>query len=271
MVSEEAPANLMPMSYPDVLHLPSVRTPKRNLFTHVMDELGRRIVRGDLRPGDTLPNEADLGRELGASRSVVREAVKSLASKGLLKSRTRTGTSVLPPTHWNLLDLDVLNWRFAVMPRLQFYRELFEIRGMIEPAAAALAAERATAADLDVLSEAYRAMQTADPAGTGAIEADLHFHRSILSACYNDLLVQMGGVIGVGLLTSFRITSRSYEVFLPMHGEVLDQIVARRPAEARATMELLLVRTREFLERELAGNEAAEELEQRRSAQTRRV
>ena len=81
----------------------------------------------------------------------------------------------------------------------------------------------------------------------------------------------MGGVIGVGLLTSFRITSRSYEVFLPMHGEVLDQIVARRPTKARATMELLLVRTREFLEREIAGNDAAEELEQRRSGQMRRV
>jgi GntR family galactonate operon transcriptional repressor len=166
---------------------------------------------------------------------------------------------VLAPTHWNLLDLDVLNWRYAVMPRLQFFRELFEIRGMIEPAAAALAAQRATEADLGALADAYRAMEAADPTSDAAIGADLHFHRMILAACYNDLLVQMAGVIGVGLLTSFRMTSRSYEVFLPMHRQVLDPIAARRAAKARAAMEQLLVRTREFLERELTGNEEAAE------------
>ena len=115
---------------------------KANLFAQVVEDLGSRIVRGDLRPGDPFPNEADLGREFGASRSVIREAVKSLAAKGLLESRTRTGIRVLAASQWNLLDLDVLGWRYGAMEPHAFFRELFEIRRMIEPEASALAAER---------------------------------------------------------------------------------------------------------------------------------
>src|SRR4029079_5767613 len=116
------------------------RTRKRNLFAHVVEELGIRIVRGILKPNEAFPHEADLGREFGGSRSVIREAVKSLAAKGLIESRTRTGIRVLAPMHWNLLDVEVLAWRYSVMPQAQFYIELFEIRQMIEPEAAALAA-----------------------------------------------------------------------------------------------------------------------------------
>ena len=114
----------------------SVRARKRNLFAHVVEELGTRIIKGDLTPDTPFPIEADLGREFGASRSVIREAVKSLAARGLLESQTRTGIRVMPPMHWNLLDPEVLSWRYSVMPQSQFYTELFEIRMMIEPKAA---------------------------------------------------------------------------------------------------------------------------------------
>ena len=95
---------------------------KRNLFSHVVEELGRRIVAGHIGEGGTLPNEAVLCREMGASRSVIREAVKSLAAKGLLESRTRTGIRALTPLHWNLLDPEVLNWRYSSMPPGDFFR-----------------------------------------------------------------------------------------------------------------------------------------------------
>jgi DNA-binding FadR family transcriptional regulator len=222
---------------------------KRNLFAHVVEEIGSRIVRGDYGPGEILPVEGELGRTLGASRSVVREAVKSLAAKGLVESRTRVGTRVLAPTHWNLLDLDVLGWRYAAMPRLQFYRELFEIRRMVEPSAAALAAERATSEDIAVLGAALSDMKTAT--GDGEIEADLRFHRGILTGARNDLVVQMGGIIGVGLLTSFRISPGSFAVFLKLHEHVFEAIRDRRPDAARAAMDELLLETRTFLEREL--------------------
>ena len=222
---------------------------KRNLFAHVVEEIGSRIVRGDHKPGEVLPIEGELGRALGASRSVVREAVKSLASKGLVESRTRTGTRVLAPTHWNLLDLDVLGWRYAAMPRMQFFRELFEIRRMIEPSAAALAAERANREDIAALKSALADMKTAS--GDAEIEADLRFHRGILAAAHNDLVVQMGGIIGVGLLTSFRISPESFDVFLALHEHVFIAIRDRRPDAARAAMDELLRQTRIFLEGEL--------------------
>jgi GntR family galactonate operon transcriptional repressor len=224
---------------------------KRNLHSHVVQALGRRIVGGETKAGDPFPSEAELGREFGASRSVIREAVKSLAARGLLESRTRTGIRVMPPMHWNLLDIDVLTWRYEAMPRAQFFQELFEIRSMIEPPAAALAAERSSDPGIAAIGAAYAEMEEADPAGDEAITADLKFHRSILAASHNDLLLQMGNLIGVGLLVSYRISSDSYRVFLSGHKAVLSAIEKRRPAAALKAMQDLLGGTREYLEARL--------------------
>lgn len=224
---------------------------KRNLFSHVVEEIGGRIVRGDLKPGDPFPNEADLGREFRASRSVIREAVKSLAAKGLLESRTRTGIKVLPPSRWNLLDLEVLGWRYSSMPPRQFFRELFEIRRMIEPEAAALAAERASEEEIAGIEKAYAAMESAENTSEEAIMSDLSFHRQILSAGHNDLLLQMGNLIGVGLLVSYGISTEPFRVFLVRHKEVLAAIKKRRPDAARKAMDRLLSETQEFLETHL--------------------
>lgn len=223
------------------------RAQKRNLFAHVVEDLGTRIIRGDLRPGDPFPIEADLGREFGASRSVIREAVKSLAARGLIESKTRTGIRVMPPTHWNLLDPEVLSWRFSAMPPVQFYGELFEIRLMIEPQAAALAAERAHASDIAEIGEAFTEMTKVSPSSPAAIDADLRFHRAILAAGKNALLHQMGHLIAVGLYISHQTSSDSFTVFLPQHGKVLDAIRARDPQAARRAMEKLLGETREFI------------------------
>jgi DNA-binding FadR family transcriptional regulator len=224
---------------------------KRNLFAYVADELGSRIVRGEIKPGGTFPIEAELGEEFGASRSVIREAVKSLAAKGLLESRTRTGIRVLPPERWNLFDLDVLEWRYMSMPLEVFYRELFEIRRMIEPEAAALAAERGTALEVAAIQSAYEAMETSQSTSDEAIAADLLFHRSILAAGHNALLLQMGSLIGVGLLVSYRISKDPFTVFLDKHKEVLIAIRGRKPEAARRAMDGLLTGTREYLEEHL--------------------
>ena len=238
---------------------------KRNLFSHVVEELGRRIVSGFYRPEAALPNEAVLGLEFDASRSVIREAVKSLAARGLIESRTRTGIRVLPPVHWNLLDLEVLGWRYSAMPPAQFFREIFEIRALIEPQAAALAAERATKADIADMVAAYAAMEAAEQPDAAAIEADLHFHRSILAGAHNDLLLQMGNLIGVGLMVSYRLSSDTYSEFRPLHKKVLDAIVARDPDAARAAMVRLLSDTRTFLDTRLARPRTKE-----RSARSRK-
>jgi GntR family transcriptional regulator, galactonate operon transcriptional repressor len=214
-----------------------------NLHAQVVRELGLRILAGALRPGDVLPNETDLGRELGVSRSVLREAIKSLAAKGLVASRTRVGTHVREAQHWNLLDLDVLSWRYATMPRMAFFQDLFAVRRVVEPAAAELAAEKAGTSDLQALEAACAAMEHADPTSEAAIEADVAFHRAILTACHSDLLLQLGTLIGIGLATSFRISTRFYPVSLPHHRPVLTAIRHRHPADARTAMQTLLTET----------------------------
>ena len=184
--------------------------PKRNLFAHVVENLGKRIVSGELNPGVPFPKEADLGREFGASRSVIREAVKALAARGMIESQTKTGIRVLEAMHWNLLDTEVLNWRYSTMPQAQFYGELFEIRLMIEPQAAAFAAKRGTIQEIALIGEAYEAMAHASQKKVSGIDADLLFHRSILAASHNPLLLQMGNLIAVGLYIAHKISSESF-------------------------------------------------------------
>lgn len=238
------------MGYRSAPPLRSGAKRKRNLFAQVVEELGTRIVGGTLSPDLPFPKEADLESEFDVSRSVIREAVKTLAAKGLLESRTRTGIRVLPSMHWNLLDAEVLSWRHGAIPPRQFFAELFEIRLMIEPEAAALAAARATPAALAEIDDAYQAMveaSRADEPGVPAVEADLRFHRNILAASSNPLLLQMGNLIGVGLLISHRFSRDSFIIFLPMHRKVMEEIRKGDPEGAKTAMRRLLTDMRDHM------------------------
>ena len=149
--------------------------------------------------------------------------------------------------HWNLLDPEVLNWRYSSMKPAAFFREIFEVRGMIEPQAARLAAERAGKADLREMADAFADMEAAEAPGQQAINADLRFHRAILAGARNELLLQMATVIGVGLQVSYRMSSETFTLFLPRHRTVLDAIVARQPDAAQSAMTDLLVETQRYL------------------------
>jgi DNA-binding FadR family transcriptional regulator len=212
-----------------------------------VESLGTRIINGELKPDLPFPKEADLGKEFGASRSVIREAVKSLAARGLITSQTKIGIRVLEPMHWNLLDAEVLNWRYSTMPPAQFYAELFEIRQMIEPQAAAFAARRGSSREIAAIGVAYDEMETAGRDNQSGIDADLRFHRSILAAGHNALLLQMGNLIAVGLHIAHRISSESFVVFLPQHKAVYDAIRVRDASGAREAMERLLSETYTFM------------------------
>ncbi|HEX7109528.1 MAG TPA: FadR/GntR family transcriptional regulator [Aestuariivirga sp.] len=225
----------------------SRKAPKRNLFAHVVENLGKRIVSGVLNPSVPFPKESDLGREFEASRSVIREAVKALAARGMIESQTKTGIRVLDAMHWNLLDTEVLNWRYSTMPQAQFYSELFEIRLMIEPQASAFAARRGTAQEIAQIGDALELMTHATKKKTSYIEADLLFHRSILAACHNPLLLQMGNLIAVGLYIAHKISSESFAVFLPKHRIVYEAIRKRDAVAAHDSMEHLLSDTHVFM------------------------
>src|SRR6266511_2077717 len=134
--------------------------PRRGLHGAVVHEIGVRILRGELKPGDALPDNG-LVDEPAVSRTVVREAVKVLAAKRLVESKPKTGTRVRPRRDWNLLDPDVLAWQLEAGLDRRFLEDALELRRLIEPQAARLAAERATEDQVAVLALAHEQMEAA--------------------------------------------------------------------------------------------------------------
>ena len=198
---------------------------------------------GELAPGAVLPNEADFSASLRVSRTALREAIKVLAAKGLVESRPKTGTRVRPRADWNLLDPDVLAWQFAAGPFTRFIEDLFELRQMIEPQAAAMAARRAGPAEVERIEEAYLGMEAAGNDSKLWIDPDLRFHQAIIRATGNELLWPLGAIIETALATSFRLSSAHWGGpihALPLHRAILDAIRKRNPEAAQAAMHRLL-------------------------------
>ncbi|WP_280153609.1 FadR/GntR family transcriptional regulator [Piscinibacter sp. XHJ-5] len=218
----------------------------RNLHGQVVHELGRRIVGGTCPPGQALPNEEELCRELGVSRTALRESVKVLAAKGLVESRPRIGTRVRANEDWNMLDPDVLAWRCATLPDAHFVLQLNEMREIIEPASAALAARNRTPTQLRDIEDAFEAMAAAQNIDQW-VDADLHFHSAILDATNNPLLRPLGAMIGTALESLLGLSARkagNFKVALPDHGRVLEAIRTQDGEAARQRMASLLADTR---------------------------
>lgn len=221
--------------------------PRRGLHGKVVHDLGVSIVRGDIGPGETLP----IDEETAASRTVFREAVKVLAAKGLVESRPKTGTRVRERRCWNLMDPDVLAWRLEADPANALLLDVFEVRELIEPAAAALAAKRADPAQVEALDGAFAEMVDAVDDLDAYIAADLRFHATILEACHNELLEQIGATLRAVFRVSFARTSQAPGASaraLPLHGTVLETIRAGDAEAAEAAMRRLIERTAASLE-----------------------
>lgn len=213
----------------------------RSLHGQVVHELGRRIVTGDIDEGTVLPNETALGASFDVSRTALREGIKVLTAKGLLASRTRTGTRVRPRYEWNMLDPDILAWRLGTTKPDQFIRDLVEFRRAIEPLAASLAAERATDEDIAHLESAYADMESAGKNTDISVEPDLRFHQAILCASGNELLAPLGAMIEAALMASFRMSTPVIsDDDLAVHKDVLVAIKERDPGKAWKAMYSLL-------------------------------
>jgi len=215
-----------------------------SVHARVVDELGRRITRGGYAPGSALPVETELAGELGVSRTVLREAIKGLAARGMIESRPKIGTRVRLRRYWNLLDPDVLHWYLADRPDHDALRQLFELRVIFEPAAAAHAARRRTAQQIRQLKRAYRGMALSDSA-EDSILSDLDFHMTILEASGNELLLSLGNVISSALLDLFRLGQSTWDAdgnqWLGHHERVMLAIEAQDDARAQSIMHELLV------------------------------
>lgn len=210
----------------------------------VLTTLGREIAQGIIPAGAVLPPEHDLEIRLGVGRGVVREAIKTLSGKGLVSVRPRHGTRVLPRRDWSLLDRDVLNWLVGHdKPDRAVLLAIQEVRLVIEPAAAALAATRATKKDRQRINAALRAMETSSDQAT-ATAADKAFHLAILDATHNPVLQGFRGAIDTLLSAVFLVAVDSvdgwFDANLPNHAATARAIEEGDAAKARSAMKEVL-------------------------------
>jgi DNA-binding FadR family transcriptional regulator len=212
----------------------------------VVDRLATMIIGGENGAVVQLPTEPELCVSMGVSRTILREAVKTLSAKGLVITGPRIGTRAQPPSNWNLLDPDVIRWRLAA--------------GVdIEPKAAALAAQRATPDDIASLRAASVGMHEAVAKQNGRyLEADLAFHETILAATHNQFFAALTPAVDALLRVSFRYSVKSRESArssLPHHDAVVEAIAAGDAVAAEKAIRFLISSAREDVETDMASDD----------------
>lgn len=234
-----------------------MRTTHGRSFTHdIVQRLGQEIVCGVYGAQNPFPIEAELCKRLGVSRSVLREAVKMLTTKGLLNARPRQGTWVEPETNWNLLDPDVLRWFLERKFSPTLLLEFTQVRLAIEPMAASMAARLATDEAKAAIVAGLDRMKAAERGEDDPLESDIAFHVAILWASGNRFLAQMRDLIDVALRTSIRLTNRRKGVRLASiadHQKVSDAILAGDAEGASRAMRELMLEALVLIEQEAAA------------------
>lgn len=216
----------------------------------IVHAIGRDIVTGVLAQGERLPGDQELMARFSVSRTALREAMKVLASKGLIESRQRAGTRVRPRRDWDLLDVDVLSWHTPESISESFTADLVELRELIEPAAAKLAADRATSDDLTRIEAAYLRMEQAVDDYEAFYVADVDFHLAVLNASHNQLVQRLASIIGTVLGLSFGLQKQAripLRESLESHYQVFDGIRQRNRRGAERAMRVTIVRGRNTL------------------------
>ena len=239
----------------------------RNVHSQVADRIGLSIVRGDIAVGETLPSEMQLCEMIDVSRTVVREAIRTLTGKGLVEARAKSGTRVRPPEQWNQLDPDVLRWQLETSDVDSYLNKLFQLRCAVEPAAAGLAATRARKEDVARIRAGYDGMVAAK-VNEDFVVADIAFHQGIYFATRNEYFWPIARMFEITLRQSFTIAAKGSHRAraLVEHRAVLDAIAGRDAEGAREAAMVLLdhsagdlvkIRGRDFAPRAHAKGVAA--------------
>lgn len=213
-----------------------------SFHAHLVDRLGRMIVSGEIGRNGVLPREDELAERFSVSRTVIREATKTLQALGLITTGPRVGSRIQPLASWRLLDQQVMEWISDADMASGFERDLMEVRVMIEPSACAFAAERGSPDQVAAITAALADMDTA-PDRTAHVAADFRFHDAILRASSNILLVQLSPVLQALLNASFRLSMHDREriqASVSLHRDVANAIARRDAGQARAAMIVLL-------------------------------
>ncbi len=218
---------------------PKIAPPSMRLHASIARDIGVGIAAGRLRPGDTLAGEIEASEQLAVSRTAYREAIRILAAKGMVESRTKTGTRVNPRDRWHILDPELLGWFLETKPTAGFVRDLFEVRMMVEPHAAALAASNHVAADVAAMEEQLETMGRLGLGNAEGRAADRAFHRQLLVATRNEMIAALSSSVcaAVSWTTHFKHrTQKTPRDPLAEHRLVLDAIKSRDAARARSEM-----------------------------------
>lgn len=211
-------------------------------------KIANQIITGELAPGELLPNEEKASASFGVSRSAYREAMRTLAAKGLVVALPKVGTKISARATWQLLDPDVLAWHFEAGPDEPFVRDLFELRSAVQPKAAALAAMRRSEQDVSDLADALARMARTNPSSGGWLNAVVNFHQAILLASKNAAIASLWPVIGTNIRWSMKL-----QMMLPSlrlvrdpvadHARVFETIASQNAPEAARAMEMLIEAT----------------------------
>jgi DNA-binding FadR family transcriptional regulator len=258
--------SVRPVAEPALLRDRATQAFERNIRASLAGRLGREIVGGVHPPGSLLPNAADMCARFKVSRTALREAYSVLTAKAMIAARPKIGTRVRPKSDWNMLDPEVLSWHLESAPTENFVAELFVLRQMVEPEAAALAARARSRVTIDRIEEAYRRMDQFKDGAGDLIGADLDFHMGILEGTGNHFLTALGGLIRTSLECTFELSwegaSKIQVDRLHQHRAILEAIRDGSPELAKTRMTELLRDSiddvRQYLkQRDAAGEPAA--------------
>jgi DNA-binding FadR family transcriptional regulator len=234
------------------------RVRNANLTSRIVEDLGIAVVTSHYTETNPFPVEADLCKQFGVSRSILREAVKMLTAKGLLGARPRQGTWVQPEENWNLLDPDVLRWLLERKLSFSLLTEFTQMRLAVEPIAASIAATRAGDEDIAAIYINIERMAAAENGTDDPLASDIAFHVSVMHACGNRFYYQLCDLIDTALRFSIRTTNTYKGVRLASvadHKKVADAIAAHDPATAEVAMRVMM---QEALDLIRLGDEAGD-------------
>jgi DNA-binding FadR family transcriptional regulator len=234
-------------------------SPSSDLHATTVDRLGLGMCSGEMASGSIVRID-ELEERFGVSRSVVREALRVLASMGMVTSRRRVGVQVRPATEWNLYDPQVIRWRLASHGRVGQLRSLSELRTAVEPQAAALAAMRAPLASASELMGLSGKLWEAGRSGDTELflRLDIQFHRLVLSSSGNEMFGMLDSLVAevlTGRTHYGLMPQHPHEEALQMHVDVASAIQRSNPEDAQAAM--LAIMTRAMNEMSMIWDEEA--------------
>lgn len=224
--------------------------PAKALRLHgsIARKLGIAIVSGQYKPADLLDGEVSSSEQFAVSRTAYREAVRILAAKGLVDARPKVGTRINPKSKWNLLDPDVLVWIFESEPDLDVLNSLFELRNVVESAAAGFAATRRSAAHLKAMRLALTGMATHTLATEAGRQADLDFHTTLLDATNNPFIISLTSGVSAAISATTLFKYRKGPLRrdpMPDHVRVFEAIASKNPVKAEQAMSELIALARD--------------------------